>query len=167
MNNWCSKAKSGVQWRVVKNHRKFCSEKSFIFSGILHVTSSVKFKKIFLEPSCIWLCSGKCFRECDSEIWPAEQPPNIWLEMVSRGWGGLRGMVVTVWGRCAMWEDGTSPTCCGFSLLQGCCFGRNRRVQPEVCMHTQSQPHAQTLSFFLYLFPVQSTYISIFRNIYW
>ncbi|XP_051807855.1 dual specificity tyrosine-phosphorylation-regulated kinase 4 isoform X5 [Acanthochromis polyacanthus] len=30
-----------------------------------------------------------------------------------------------------MWEDGTSPACCGFSLLQGCCWGRNRRVQPE------------------------------------
>lgn len=46
---------------------------------------------------------------------------------------GFRGLVVALWGKCAMWEDGSSPACCGFSLLHGCCWGRNRRVQPEVC----------------------------------
>lgn len=43
-------------------------------------------------------------------------------------------MFVAAWVKCAMWEDGTSPACCGFSLLHGCCWGRSRRVQPEVCL---------------------------------
>ncbi|XP_047453505.1 dual specificity tyrosine-phosphorylation-regulated kinase 4 isoform X2 [Mugil cephalus] len=41
-----------------------------------------------------------------------------------------------------MWEDGTSPACCGLSLLQGCCccWGRNRRVQPETS-RPEAFPH--------------------------
>ncbi|CAF98879.1 unnamed protein product [Tetraodon nigroviridis] len=37
------------------------------------------------------------------------------------------------WGKWAMREDGTSPTCCGFSFQRGCCccWTRSRRVQPE------------------------------------
>ncbi|CAL8238096.1 unnamed protein product, partial [Merluccius merluccius] len=31
-----------------------------------------------------------------------------------------------------MGADGTALVdCCGFSFLQGCCWGRKRRVQPE------------------------------------
>ncbi|XP_051807853.1 dual specificity tyrosine-phosphorylation-regulated kinase 4 isoform X3 [Acanthochromis polyacanthus] len=43
-----------------------------------------------------------------------------------------------------MWEDGTSPACCGFSLLQGCCWGRNRRVQPETS-RPEAFPHPHRL----------------------
>ncbi|XP_074533694.1 dual specificity tyrosine-phosphorylation-regulated kinase 4 isoform X2 [Halichoeres trimaculatus] len=39
-----------------------------------------------------------------------------------------------------MCGDGTSPPCCGFSLLQGCCWGRNRRVQPETS-RPEAFPH--------------------------
>ncbi|KAG7229843.1 hypothetical protein INR49_012492 [Caranx melampygus] len=49
-----------------------------------------------------------------------------------------------------MWEDGTSPACCGFSLLHGCCWGRNRRVQPETSRpepfpHPHPHPHPHRL----------------------
>ncbi|XP_024862342.1 dual specificity tyrosine-phosphorylation-regulated kinase 4 isoform X2 [Kryptolebias marmoratus] len=43
-----------------------------------------------------------------------------------------------------MWEDGTSPGCCGFSFLQGCCWGRNRRVQPEAS-RPEAFPHPHRL----------------------
>lgn len=56
--------------------------------------------------------------------------------MVPGGWRWLQGVIIAAWGRRAMWEDGTSPACCGFSLLQGCCWSRSRRVQPEVCLET-------------------------------
>ncbi len=62
--------------------------------------------------------------------------------MVSGDWGGLQVVVVAVWRRCTMWEEGTSPTCCGFSL-QGCCWGRNRRVQPEVCLEARTDIRRQ------------------------
>ncbi|TWW76559.1 hypothetical protein D4764_13G0012210, partial [Takifugu flavidus] len=47
-------------------------------------------------------------------------------------WAAELGCVLAAWGRCAMREDGTSPTCCGFRLHQGCCWTRSRRVQPEL-----------------------------------
>ncbi|XP_067358659.1 dual specificity tyrosine-phosphorylation-regulated kinase 4 isoform X2 [Channa argus] len=53
-------------------------------------------------------------------------------------------MVVEVWRRCAMWEDGISPACCGFSLFRGCCWGRNRRVQPETS-RPEAFPHPHRL----------------------
>ncbi|XP_024137805.1 dual specificity tyrosine-phosphorylation-regulated kinase 4 isoform X2 [Oryzias melastigma] len=43
-----------------------------------------------------------------------------------------------------MWEDGTSSTCCGFSLLRGCCWRRSRRVQPETS-RTEAFPHPHRL----------------------
>ncbi|XP_025765063.1 dual specificity tyrosine-phosphorylation-regulated kinase 4 isoform X3 [Oreochromis niloticus] len=43
-----------------------------------------------------------------------------------------------------MWEDGTSPACCGFSLLHGCCWGRNRRVNPETS-RPEAFPHPHRL----------------------
>lgn len=52
------------------------------------------------------------------------------------------GFVVAAWGKWAMREDGTSPTCCGFSFQRGCCccWTRSRRVQPEVSVgRTDSQ----------------------------
>lgn len=39
----------------------------------------------------------------------------------------------------AMWEDTTSPACCGISLLRGCSWGRSRRIQPEVRVEAVSQ----------------------------
>lgn len=47
-------------------------------------------------------------------------------------WAAGLGCVLAAWGLCAMREDRTSPTCCGFSFQRGCCWTRSRRVQPEV-----------------------------------
>lgn len=47
-------------------------------------------------------------------------------------WAAGLGCVLAAWGKCAMREDGTSPSCCGFSFQRGCCWARSRRVQPEV-----------------------------------
>ncbi|KAM9377664.1 dual specificity tyrosine-phosphorylation-regulated kinase 4 [Pholidichthys leucotaenia] len=44
-----------------------------------------------------------------------------------------------------MWGDGTSPACCGFSLLQGCCWSRNRRVQPETS-RPEAFPHPHRIT---------------------
>ncbi|KAK5609527.1 Dual specificity tyrosine-phosphorylation-regulated kinase [Crenichthys baileyi] len=43
-----------------------------------------------------------------------------------------------------MWEDGTSPACCGFRLLHCCCLGRTRRVQPEAS-RPEAFPHPHRL----------------------
>ncbi|XP_015250815.1 PREDICTED: dual specificity tyrosine-phosphorylation-regulated kinase 4-like isoform X1 [Cyprinodon variegatus] len=43
-----------------------------------------------------------------------------------------------------MWEEGTSPACCGFRLLHCCCLGRNRRVQPEAS-RPEAFPHPHRL----------------------
>ncbi|KAL1247451.1 hypothetical protein QQF64_022827 [Cirrhinus molitorella] len=52
-------------------------------------------------------------------------------------------MVTAAWGDPAMGGEGTTPSCCGFEILQNC-WGtrqsqRNRRVQPEGALNGMRQ----------------------------